>query len=202
MAFSALLLKIWIILIVAATMLVTYLGLLIFVAFWGNSNKWLISQMVLMCLGNIFMLSLAYGYYHLLWEKEVTVLNIVLLGSGGGMSDGFFAISHFLLADKYRAISRRMPKVIERKPELPETTFEKVFFWLMMFLCIISGPCKAAAAILFRVKKQIHKEQPSKLLEAMIPVFFDLNGFCQIVAGVMLVQACFHIRSWFVGRND
>lgn len=178
MAITALVLKIWILRFLGSSMVVNYLGLLLYISIYGNKNKWILMQISLMLTGNICLLFLAYGYNHLLNLKEVDTFNIVMLGTGGGLSDGFFAVSHFLLAVKYRVIVRRIPRMIEGKPEIPESTTEKVLYWVLLTLCIISGPCKGAAAITFRIKKQILLQDPGKLLTTMIPVCFDLNGFC------------------------
>jgi hypothetical protein len=118
------------------------------------------------------------------------------------MSDGLAAVVHFCLAWKYREISRRIPNTIDKKPLEEETTCERVFYWVMLTLNVVSGPCRSVASAVFRTINMIKHKKPGRFLKIMIPISFDLPGFCSIVSGIILVCSVMKIRRFFKKRND
>ena len=51
-----------------------------------------------------------------------------------------FNIAHFLLAEKYGKIQKRVPVVLDHKKETKETTCDGVWYWILLVSNIIAAP--------------------------------------------------------------
>lgn len=89
-----------------------------------------------------------------------------------------FSVAHFLLADKYRIISKRMPTQLEGKEEKPDSTCDKVTYWTLFAMNILSGATQGGLVVVFRTTTLINKETPSIWLKRCNSAAFDWVGIC------------------------
>lgn len=198
---TVMLIKIWSLAIVGLILAVTYSFVLTH-TIRGNRNKWLLVNTALMLLSGVPFMMQSYGYTEM-YVKNVKTPGIVwCISIGSGMSDGLQAIVHFLLAMKYRTIARDAPQVLDHKPIKPTTLGEKIFYWSMLVLNILSGPIKVYAAVTFRMIVNIKKEQPGPFVSWMFNASWNFVGFCSIISGIILVQSVVKIRRFFKERGD
>lgn len=104
----------------------------------GNKNKWLTWVVCLLLVSNFGNLLMAYSYQTLFVERIYTPLNCAAIGLGDATKFWGFSISHFLLADKYRTISKKMPAIFDGKPEVPPTRTENFIWWALFVWNFVS----------------------------------------------------------------
>ena len=64
---------------------------------------------------------------------------VTLLGVGLGVYYNLFNVSHFLLADKYSTIAKRIPAHLDGKPEPEVTSCDKATWWVLLICNSTSG---------------------------------------------------------------
>jgi hypothetical protein len=95
----------------------------------------------MLLLSNIGGLITGYSLIMLFQEHHFTTVNVVLLGTSAALEHGMFSLSHFLLAEKYRRMARRVPEVLDGKPETPQTMLSKAVYWVLLAANIILPIC-------------------------------------------------------------
>lgn len=120
------------------------------------------------------------------------------------LQQGPWCVSHFLLADKYRTISIKIPSKLDNKPEVETSHHEKVKYWVLLSLNIIAPVLMGVAAITLRTTVFIKEEKPSTFLSIFNAVAYDTAGALQTYSGVVLVRSVLSIRNFFrdKGKED
>jgi len=128
----------------------------------GNRNKWLFINVVMLLLGAVGSVLTGWTLY------ELTVRNVskpaicYLFGVAVFLAYGMFSISHYLLAVRYRKMVRNVPLLLEGKPAKPETTRDRIVYWLLFFLNITAPFVVGCSLIAFRLQVNIKGLPPDK----------------------------------------
>jgi hypothetical protein len=122
MGWDVLQLKIVFMVVIATFLLGLFAGLLFYV--WEvKRNRWMISICALFIVSNIFLLVQAYGEYDYYAAHDpahgdfVSNRTIWVMGIAAGASDGCWSFAHYLLSQQYKAMSRRIPRMISGEKE-------------------------------------------------------------------------------------
>lgn len=112
-------------LIVGATMIVLYVVLL-----WhtwnGNKSAWLMKMISMLLLGNFGGLVIGYCLYNIYILHFNMFVYYLVMGIGNALFFVFMGLPHYLLAVKYRTMSKNVPLVLEGKQIDPETKSMKM----------------------------------------------------------------------------
>jgi hypothetical protein len=100
----------------AVGLIMIMLYIVLFLHVWrGNNNKWLLMVCVMLLLSNIGAFFIGYSLYNIYVIGVVNQGLCIILGVGVALYYTMFGISHFLLAIKYREMSKNVPVIIEGK---------------------------------------------------------------------------------------
>ena len=83
----------------------------------GNKNQWLINVTIMVLISQIGLIVMGYAFYELWQLEHHTETMIILFGVGIGTYYMLFNVAHFLLAEKYSMISKRIPAQLDGEPE-------------------------------------------------------------------------------------
>lgn len=113
-----------------------------------------------------------------------------------------FNLAYFMLCEKYGMIHKRVPRVLDSKPEVPETNCEKAFSKVMLWCNYIAAPLYGLAVTLFYTQTEVKDNlNPSNALTAYKLGATYFERAVLIVSGVILLHAVFSIHSYFKRKN-
>jgi hypothetical protein len=104
----------------------------------GNKNTWLTWVTIMLVLTNVGKMMTWHVLAEIYLNGSISALAAAELGAGVALKYGFFTTSHFLLAKKYAAMARRIPSVLEGRPEIFPTRCEEVSGTVLMVLNIMA----------------------------------------------------------------
>ena len=96
-----------------------------------------------------------------------------MMGIGGNVLQLLFMLSHYLLADKYRKMAKNVPTLLEGKPEVLPTTYERVTYWVLLALNTLVPMFFGAIEIQLRLTSTVKKETPPKWLSISFNIGLD-----------------------------
>lgn len=107
--------------------------------------------------------------------------------------------AHFLIAEKYRTISEKIPQTFAGQAPKEEgcRAGMKVLFWLNILIPLCWG-----VTLYFFINADLNGKEAQKPVIILNGVATELMGLVQIVTGIILVRSVFKIRSFFKARND
>lgn len=110
-----------------------YLTLLVHVV-RGNKNKWLLANVLMLLAVNVANLIALYPNYELYFKDSASTTVVWLYTETWVVTDFGLCVSHYLLAMKYQQLSKNIPALIDKQPEVPYSVCNKVTFWTLLAL--------------------------------------------------------------------
>lgn len=156
--------------------------------------------MVILASIGVGLMATAYKQHY--WEHKDSFWVCLMLGFGSGMADGFQAIVHYMLATKYQLIARDMPVMFDGKDAKRQSECSKDVNRVLWFLNIVCGPLKGFATFWQRNIEWHKLDQPNSFQATTIVLMFDVDGFCEIVSGIILLSSVIKIRRFFRERDS
>jgi hypothetical protein len=136
---------------VGAIAVVLFIVLFVYI-YRGNKNLWLLQVCAMLLLSNVGAFLIGFSLYNIYVIKNVTEEMCVILGVGVALYYLLFGISHFLLAVKYREMSKNVPVIIEGKTPETSTLCGKITFWVLLGLNIIAPLCYGWISFVYRYR--------------------------------------------------
>jgi drug/metabolite transporter (DMT)-like permease len=183
-----------------SVMTVVYSAVLLHI-YHGKKRKWLTIVVSLLLISQISLIVFGYGYMKVNAQYDYSYLNEWLNGGGLGLYYSTFNTAHYLLAEKYRDISKRVPAQLNGKPEPQTTQTEKVVYWLLLCLNVVCGLAYGVAVAIVQSLRDIVIEKPGLFLTVFKLVVTYATRLCAIISGVILIVGVHRIRKFFKERN-
>ena len=144
---------------------------------------------------------MGYAFFQLFQVEDETDLMIILFGVGIGVYYTMFNVAHFLLAEKYSTIAKRIPAQLDGKPEPVVTTCDTVTWWVLLFCNVASGLVYGYSLIPY----YRHTLLGEDALGTGFTVYRITSTFwvriCSIISGVILIKGVSAIQSFFLERD-
>lgn len=158
--------------LLAAYLWLSLVGVLVLIVmyFWtllhtcaGSKYKFVINLLVMLLLSNFATLCVVYTNWKLFYLHDYVEGYVWLLALSVGVQDCMFNISHFVLAQKYRGIAKKVPLLLEkRRPQKPlkEVMIES----LLMTMNILVPLVEAILLVPFNTQALINNQAPATAL--------------------------------------
>lgn len=192
--------EIWVQLIEGVVLVLGYLWLLYHVR-TGNKNKWLTWVTVMLLLANVGVIMTWYGAYLIFLQGKRTALLTVELGAGVASKYVWFTTSHFLLAEKYAAMARKVPATLDNKPEDPPTRCRENTYSISLALNIIAPIIQGVGVGFLRYKGLVLNEQPPSWVAQLLTGSYIVSGIMMTISGVILIVSVIKIRNYFKSKG-
>jgi hypothetical protein len=141
------------------------------------------------------------AFWNLFTAGNTNMTNIWLFGIGIAVYYLFFNVGHFMLAEKYSKIAKKVPAMLNGKPEEVETTCNKVNYWLLFLNNVISALAYGYSLIpYYRDKYVLFKEPKLGFVIYRIVATFWVR-ICSIISGYILVVSVLRVKNFFKERN-
>ena len=131
-----------------------------------------------------------------------------------GVYNASFNLSHYMIADKYYEICKRVPIMLNGLQETAPTLFSKVMFWVLCTLNVCGGLAVGVFYGLDNMCEDAHVEffcspVPDGDNEIKSKAYIDpgrtwggyTSNACAFISGFILIAAVFKIRKFFRERD-
>lgn len=169
----------------------------------GNRNIWLLQVTSMLLVSNVGAVIIGYTLYATtILELEETGY-FIAFGIGNALYFACFGVSHYLLAVKYRNMSKNVPEVIEGKIPGLESGASKMTTKMMISLNIvvplIFGAFKFSSKLRVAENRDEHLVTDGFIISYNIVLLITL--LLQVYSGLILVVSVVRIHRFFVRIN-
>jgi hypothetical protein len=162
----------------------------------GTQNKWLITVVGILIAYNIALIGWGAMATRLFVKGHRSAIDVDLFGFFVGMSAATFNVSHYMIAEKYQTIAKKVPTKLRGLPDPPVTKCEVVTDWSLLVINLLGGVMYGVTNIGYLQTALIHGNPPGTWAPLRVSSLW-LTRICALISGVILVKAIFDIKKFF-----
>jgi len=111
-----------------------------------------------------------------------------------------FGVSHFLLAMKFKRMSKAVPALLDGKHPKQNTKCDIIAFWTVIVLSILFPLLTMLVGIEYRLR-ELHGYNTGKWILISKNISITGIGLIEVVSGIILVNSVYNIYRYFADRK-